>query len=337
MKAIFPMRKRSSPPFQGLVLQALLICSVLVALTRSNAALSAPSVDSSVYLPLVICSSDYSIQSVQNSANTEYRISKSGHHFMTYVDAGGAAIFRPHPGNDANGWGSSWYAQPFLPGATLKHTQIKSIHAECNNVYLEIEGKVSSGSNATAGTWRMILTMMYDHSSKQIDGRGTYVIDLTGPLSQNTGDLNLYKIASNYLHNVPLLSGGTGDTGDMHSTVVTGRDFTFTWVPTKQPSHFPTDRSSQLSVDVLGQYNNVDNAKLSKPPIQPAYKPNLRIMLASRSASTGITFGGIYNTDESQNFAADNVGITPLIPKDTTDTHFEFDVTIESTPIAGDP
>ena len=331
------MNRRFRPTIQVFVFHTLLICTIILALTSCNAVLSSPLADSQVYLPLVVCSSDYSIQKVTNSTYTEYRIIRSGHHFLTLIDKAGAVIIRPHPGNDVNGWGSSWYAQPFLPGTTLKHTLIKSIHALCNGVYWETEGAVSRGSDATFGTWRMVMEVTYDRPAKRIEGQGSYVIDLAGALNQSTGDLNLYRIASNYLHGVPLLSGGSGDTGDMQSAAVTGRDFTFTWIPPEQPAHFPTDRSDHFSIEVLGQYNNVDNAKLGKPPIQPAYKPNLRIMLAAHSASTGITFGGIYDTGESQNFAADNVGITPLILKDSPATHFEFDVGIVSTAIAGDP
>ena len=41
-------------------------------------------------------------------------------------------------------------------------------------------------------------------------------------------------------------------------------------------------------------------------------------------------FGGIYDTAKSQDFWEDNVGITPLIQRTSTQTAFDFDVMFES-------
>src|SRR5687767_8462007 len=41
-------------------------------------------------------------------------------------------------------------------------------------------------------------------------------------------------------------------------------------------------------------------------------------------------FGGIYNTAKSKLFFEDNVGITPLILKESTSTNFQFQVEIRS-------
>ena len=47
-------------------------------------------------------------------------------------------------------------------------------------------------------------------------------------------------------------------------------------------------------------------------------------------------FGGMYAESESQNFWSDNVGITPLIPKQTRRKTFFFDVIFQSEAIPGD-
>jgi hypothetical protein len=93
----------------------------------------------------------------------------------------------------------------------------------------------------------------------------------------------------------------------------------FIWIPPSQPSHFPTDKTDFLSIDVVGQYNNVDTGKQGHEPIDPAFKPDLKVILTSREANAGMMFGGMYNLAESQNFWADNVGITPLISKISPD------------------
>ena len=47
-------------------------------------------------------------------------------------------------------------------------------------------------------------------------------------------------------------------------------------------------------------------------------------------------FGAMYNTTESKLFYADNVGITPLILKQSNRTEFHFDVKFESVALPGD-
>jgi len=149
-------------------------------------------------------------------------------------------------------------------------------------------------------------------------------------MSESTGDLNLYKIASNYLDDVPLLSGGVGDTGDMTQADVVGEGFSFSWVPPDQPAHFPSDETDMLSIDVLGAYNNVDTAAMGYAPISPAFKPSLKVVLTSLEGNSGMRFGGFYDWAERQNFWSDNVGITPFISKTSTKTAFYFDVQFES-------
>jgi len=65
------------------------------------------------------------------------------------------------------------------------------------------------------------------------------------PLSATSGDLNLYKLASNLMTNVPVLSGGMTNTGDMSGNFINGsnstRQIVLDWDPPSQPANCPTD------------------------------------------------------------------------------------------------
>ena len=65
------------------------------------------------------------------------------------------------------------------------------------------------------GSWAFGMYFRYDELHRHILGNGTYAIRLAGNLGDQTGDLNIFKIARNYLDDVPLLSGGIVNTGDM--------------------------------------------------------------------------------------------------------------------------
>lgn len=272
----------------------------------------------------------YLVEQVQVGDITEYRFRGDGHHFMTLVDEQGTLNLRTRPGRDINGWGSSWYAQPFLPGAELGHTAIDLVQATAEGIQMVASGSVSQGASSSYGTWDVILAVAYDPTERIITGTGTYTIELPAPLDASTGDLNLYRIASNYLHNVPLLSGDLGDTGDMSVAHVAGQDMGFTWVPPQNPAHFPTDSSPWLSIDVVGAYNMVDTVAQGYERIEPAIKPSLQVTLTAQHPEVEIVFGGIYDTSVAQDFWEDNIGITPLIPHTSSITTFAFEVEFES-------
>lgn len=278
----------------------------------------------------------YYLDRVTDGGRIEYRFIFDGHHFMTLIDENGTCNIRPRPGIDKNGWGSSWYAQPFLPFAVLSHTTINAIETTDDHVRVVTSGHVSYGTSSTYGTWTLIMIFTYNKADKKIVGTGDYAIALSGQLSGVTGDLNLYKIASNYLDDVPLLSGGTGDTGDMSHSNVVGDTFNFVWVPPDQPGHFPSDITDTLSIEVIGRYNNVDTAAQGYAPIEAAFKPSLKVKLTSPTKGLQMTFGGFYTLSEKNLFDKDNIGITPLIQNSSTDTQFHFDVEFESTALPGD-
>jgi hypothetical protein len=173
--------------------------------------------------------------------------------------------------------------------------------------------------------------------SKQISGEGTYQIILDGLMAAH-GDLNLYRIASNFLIDVPLLSGGSGNTGDME-TVQYAYDggANQNWTPSlSTPGHFPNNDAAQLMVEVLGACNEVDTVAQGYAAIAAAAKPSIKLILTSQNSDVGIRFGALYDATKSQDFWEDNVGITPLIADDSTVTAFAFEVSFMSTAIVSD-
>jgi|SRR3989344_397362 len=289
---------------------------------------------------------NYTVEPIGN----EYRCKLDGMHFMTVPKDVGIFSVRPHPGDDVNGWGSTLYIMPFLPGAILKNSTINGITANLNGIHIDAKGKVSSGESSTYGDWTSVSDFKYDAGKKSVSGQGNYNIVLQGPLAivsnsseyvkqksprlfdiikRNSilsfGDLNLYKIASNYLDDVPLLGNGVGDTGDMrHADALLDTAF-FRWIPPLQPGHFPGIFTDNLSVYVVGDYNHVDTVAQGYARIEPAKKPSMRFDLHSRIPSTNMIFGAIYDTSKAQDFWEDNVGITPLILQSSTQTIFDFD------------
>ncbi len=268
----------------------------------------------------------------------EYKLFHYQHHFLTIIDENGTFNIRPHPGNDENGWGSSWYAQPFLPGADLRHSIIESIFADSSGIRIEASGNISYANNLTYGDWSSEYVFTYNHEQKKVTGLGNYSITLDDSLTSATGDLNLCKIASNYLMNVPLLDYPFfGDTGDMDSVYIEADNsyFPIIWTPTSG-NHFPGYYCDSLSIDVSGNYNNVDTGAQGFEPIAPAYKPSLKVTLVAQQSNLPMIFGAIYNSAESDSFHCDNVGITPLILNSSNEIQFDFGVHFESIAIEGD-
>ena len=276
----------------------------------------------------------------------DYNFMNSDHHFMTLIDHGGTLNLRPHPGVDPDGWGSSLYLQPFLSNAVLQHTNVAfgGIVAAESGISIAATGKVSHGLSDKYGSWELFADFQYNRPQKIIAGIGSYTIDLAGELSSLTGDLNLYKIASNYLDNVPLLGGIYGDTGDLEYAEVagSGTGYPFNWSPPVQPQHFPIDITDLLSIDCKGNYYNVNSAAQGYDEvgqgINAAYKPSLKVVLSSQHSGIQMIFGGFYDMDgeNGKKYWLDNVGITPLILKASTRTEFDFNLDFESKALPGD-
>jgi parallel beta-helix repeat protein len=286
-----------------------------------------------------VSAASYSYSQVNAGGNTEYRLYNGSQHFMTAIlTSQGAISLRPHPGVDVNGWGSSLYLQPFLPGATLKYTNIRSVSANESGIRIIADGNVSKGTVENYGYWKSDIFYSYNQELKEIKGSGNYTVNLIGALSAATGDLNIYKLASNYLKNVPLLNDGLGDTGDMYEAIVIGNKSYpgFTWDPVAFPAHFPGYYTQNISIDASGNLYNVNTSAQGYSAIAAAYKPSMKVVLNSRDSGIRMMFGGIYDLTKSQDFWEDNIGITPLIQQPTTKTNYTFDVIFYSKARAGD-
>lgn len=282
----------------------------------------------------------YSVKKLVTSEGLEHQISLQGRHFLSLIEKQGMLILRPHPGTDPNGWGSSWYAQPFFSNSQPSRAVLNPILLKENQFVINSAGLIPN-SNTIYGKWSMEMEYSYDILAQKITGRGKLRIEFNGTLKAVSADLDLFRIASNYLENVPLLEAGKGDTGDMQQADVKGNGFSFSWNPAKNGNHYPTDESSFLSIDVIGKRNQVDTKAQGFEPIVAAYKPGMKIVLVSDNAQ--MRFGASYdrslnpkyNLPTSQLFFEDNVGITGLIHQSSSSTAFQFDILFESVALAG--
>ena len=138
---------------------------------------------------------------------------------------------------------------------------------------------------------------------------------------------------SSYLNAVPLLSGGTGDTGDLSAVSYTTDTRTETWDPVSQPGHYPQTITDTLLVAVTGAWNEVDTAAMGYDAIEAACKPSMTVALESTSTpGIEMIFGAAYDTTTAQDFWEDNIGITPLVLSSSDRTVLTFTVSLTATP-----
>lgn len=247
----------------------------------------------------------YKLETINKESTIENRLWYNYHHFASLINKGGTCIIRPHPYHDPNAWGSSLYLQPFTPCSKFTHTIINNIFLTEYNITLYASGKISDNKQGK-GQWDTTTIITFDEQISCVKGETEYHIKLQEPVN----DLNICKIASNYLANVPLLSQKIGNTGDMLYAVIRGEQFNFIWYPHLQPQHFPQDISKKLEIQVIGNYNDVDTNAQGYAPIQPVLKPSIDIMITS---DRPLSFGGFYDETRSKQFWSDNIGITPII------------------------
>jgi hypothetical protein len=246
----------------------------------------------------------FAVQTLVDPAtgNTEYRMLHSEFHFATLLirSTNNALVFRPHPDQgDENGWGSSLDLNPFLAGADASSGIVDAITATATGIDVAVSGPVARGGTGSYGTFHWTGSFTYDSVLQEVRGEGTLEITLDGTLSAAAADLNLHRIASNYLTGVPLVGGGVGDTGDMSKVFVSygpADPRNFTWVPPDRPAHYPGDSSTSLTSDVFGALNTVDASDVSV-----AYKPSLSYALTAHAALYPMSWGGQYDLDDAQN------------------------------------
>ncbi|MCF8104489.1 MAG: hypothetical protein K9K64_03310 [Desulfohalobiaceae bacterium] len=281
--------------------------------------------------------SGYHLAEVSRQQATEYRLYRDGHHFLTVVNESGTFNMRPRPGKDPNGWGSSLYLQPFLPGAELRHTTVEEMIAGKTGIRIRASGMVSGRTDATFGQWSLEISLAYDPEAPGVQGSGTYLVELPGELSGSTGDLNLYKLASNYLQDVPLLSGHRGNTGDMKAALISWEQCNHEWRPPETSSLLLDDlETSAVTVEVRGDHNRVDSAAQGYSRIEPASKPTLVVGLFSRQGEVPFGFFAEYAQEKKRDFWEDNVGMNLLVLEKSRQRFFNFEVTFRATSLSGD-
>ncbi len=269
------------------------------------------------------------------TGNIEHRFFCDGFHFGTLIeDPETRLVLRPHPDrDDPNGWGTSWFVNPFLAGADPGFGVIEGITAGGEGIEVSLGGEVAGPGDATFGSWILQGTISYDPVAERVFGSGTLDIALDATLDSAEADLNVDRLSSNFLQDVPLQTGGSGDTGDMDHVEIryapAGDPRDFAWHPPDQPSHFPQDFSNHLEFEVVGRVNAVDTLALGEDfQIEIARKPTLRLIYTSL---VDPMFAGLmWDESESQNFAADNVGINHLFSRQNTGStdlalSFEFE------------
>ncbi len=249
--------------------------------------------------------SPYKLETLITESTTEHRLWNNNHHFASLINERGTFILRPHPYNDPNAWGSSLYLQPFTPASILTHTNINNIITNENNIIIHASGKVSDNKQGN-GHWHTKTAITFNEKMNCVKGETQYNIKL----EKSVNDLNICKIASNYLTNVPLLSGEIGNTGDMLYAAINGENFNFKWYPHLQPQHFPQKSLQKLEIQVTGNYNNIDTTRQGYASIKPVLKPSIHISIES---DNHVSFGGFYDQTTSKQFWSDNIGITPII------------------------
>ncbi len=268
-----------------------------------------------------------------------YRLLCDGFVFGSFhVKPEGGLIFRPHPDRyDENGWGTSWFMAPFLSGAGTSSGVLIGITASPTGIYVIWSGRVANVGGNDYGTWMISGTLSYDSLAQKVTASGNLSISLNGTLRAANRDLNLERLSSNYLRNVPLqgCGGCFGDTGDMKEAKVTysTQDTrNFTWIPSSLPSHYPNDISTTLGIEVVGNMNNVDVLRLDPPwlsQIAVARKPST--FLAFSSADVLLSAGFYWDENREQDPAADNIGINHLVFKEKSDsTQMTFNFTMTS-------
>lgn len=248
------------------------------------------------------------------------------HHFMTVLDDTQIYALRFHPGDDENGWGTTIYLCPFLnsepgPADVIVEVQYDAVRVHSSGLVRQLDG---SGN----GTWSSDIVYSYLPQQKIIFGNGTYSVRLELSPYEKGADINVYRIASNYLDDVNLLDGTIGDTGDMEEVSVDLGYTSFTWIPEELPSHFPWDFTDDLDVFVKGRYNMVDAIAMGADGfVKAAYKPSLKVRLVDQSGKQQMIFGAMWDP-EANSFEFDNVGITPLFPHTVTTRDYDFDLSI---------
>jgi len=266
----------------------------------------------------------------------EHRCWLVDRHFLTLIEQQGQCIIRTHPGTDPNGWGTSLYLQPFVAGQEIAGGKVEAVEATDTGIRIQFGGSIPAPGGGSEASFTTSLAVSLDPEAKQISGEGEYHVRVT-KTADLAGDLNLYRLASNYLQNVPLKGGGKGDTGDMHEVSVEGDGGALEWTPPLD-DRFPQELYSTIRVAMSGGHNVVDSVAQGFDEVEPAYKPSFTVSLTDVGGARSMQSGAMYDTSvdpernlpRSQLYWADNVGVVVLIQKGRVTEQHDFAVSLSS-------
>lgn len=281
----------------------------------------------------------YSVKRILTSQGIEYRCYYLTHHFLSVLMLNnGCLAVRPHPSSAPDDWGVTKYEGVALSSGQPSRTSTCAVMPGTSGVTVVASGKVDRGGGLTYGTWNTRLLFSFAPKTPAVLGSGNTSVSLTGTLAAVQRDLVVGRLANNYLHLVPFQGSNTvGNTGDMKHGIIrysavasTPKDFV--WLPYQQPAHYPNDRSSFLSIHLVGDTNRVDTLKLGAGfQIKVAKKPSLNVSITS--PDDGLSAGLFYDTSKSKRFEADNVGASHLILRGGRAlTRYGFDIKMTSVP-----
>jgi len=295
-----------------------------------------------------------------HGSDLEYHAYCADRHFMSviitnYALGGPYSVdVRYHPGVDINAFGISHHFASFIADGDVQDAvlPVVTVTSDVAGVTLTAGGRVNR-AGGSYGSWNARVVYTYDRAGKRVNGSGPYNVMLPDRLSSASGDLNLGRLASNYLTGVPLQCGGTGDTGDTASVHVSGPGYDLpTWLPpsTAGRGHCPTESAASIIIEAQGCCNDVDAGALGLPPLVSASKPSLRLTFASGSG-VPIGFCGFYGTGCGSSRCVmplictrcpydDNLTMHAVVrrgdPVAGFVTIFPFTLTVESTALPGD-
>jgi len=273
-----------------------------------------------------------------NSGNCDYQLNKNGYQFASFAQTpAGTVGFRGKPDFfELNGWGATQEVNVFTVGPSGEGPgpiagTIDGAVPTPTGIQLTSSGNVSSPSGYV-GTWNWNSFVTYNLGEQRVDLDGMVSVSLTSSLAN---DMNVTKTKSNFLHNHSLNTGRVGDTGDMSKvTFDFGPDpparvvnYHDEWIPSPvNQGHFPTDKSADVTVTVVGAVN------LSDPNEVAIRKPTVKTTLFSTDETTRANAGAQWDSDTAM-FFNDNVGAGHIVrPFNTTSTEFEFLMTSTWTP-----
>jgi Ca2+-binding RTX toxin-like protein len=282
----------------------------------------------------------YSHTQVVDIQVTDHRLYRDGWQFASLKRySSGLLVLRTRPDTtSADGWGTSVYLGPYLAGADPIGNTIDSLTVTAGGVQLEASGPIYRPGHVQFGTWSFSGLLSFDATWKQVLTEGVLSVHLNQTLAVADADLNLTWMRSNYMHNVPLQTGGFADTGDMSVVKVlygyppdpSNEPWDGTWYPV-DGAFYPTRASDEVTITAVGQTNLVDTMPGYLYQIDVARKPTVSLTLDDRMGGYAISAGMAWRGTSS--YDDPNVALVHQSRKGaTTNTEMSLAYRLVSTP-----